>query len=222
MLDTFKRVALRTIRNQVVAALDGSLPMMGAAALDADDSSDSEDDVQALALPDAAVEVAAPPPRRARFVEGSWVKIDLVDYALGTLDVSLTKHAYVMYIKLNPDDVRTVINVCRFFGNELDEYPVNECLSPADSGAILWSHPRHAFKVLHFRRSLPSRKTCKTFKVERRGRAGNEYSTAEIKSEMNRVVATCRLFWNAADESGAPRLPVSPANVFDEDEVLGS
>ena len=116
--------------------------------------------------------MAAPPPRRARFVEGSWVKIDLVEVNAGTIDISLTKHAYVIYIKLSTDDVRIVINVSRFVGRQLDEYPVNACLSEADDQRVIWSHPRHAFKVVWYRKANHGRKPYKIFKVDRRGRAG--------------------------------------------------
>ena len=44
-----------------------------------------------------------------------------------------------------------------------------------------------------------------------------------MKSEMKRIVATCRLFWNAYDQSEEPRYGMTVFDVFDESEedVLG-
>ena len=43
-----------------------------------------------------------------------------------------------------------------------------------------------------------------------------------MKSEMKRIVATCRLFWNAYDQSEEPRYEVTLVVVPDEDDVLGT
>jgi hypothetical protein len=172
------------------------------------DSSDDEDGITAIpgSSRDGA-EVAVGGGRRSRKIpQGAWVAIDLAQFGLGTISVGTSSHAYFLYIQHKIEDVRTVVSLARFFGRELASRPPNEGLCTIDEQRIVWSHPRHAFKVLVCRPPSLWRR-YKIFKVERRDRAGILYDDDAAILENSRVLRAARKYWNAVDESFEMRYP---------------
>ena len=160
------------------------------------DSSDDEDGITAeVAVGDAVVGG-----RKSRIPPGTWVAIDLAQFDLGTINVGLCSHPYFLYIQHTIEDVRTVVSLARFFGRELASRPPNQGLCTIDAGRIVWSHPRHAFKVLVCRPPSLWRR-YKIFKVERRDRAGILYDDDAAILENSRVLRAAWRYWNAADKS---------------------
>ena len=176
------------------------------------DSSDDEDGITAIPGPsrdgaEVAVGGAVVGGRKSRIAPpGTWVAIDLAQFGLGTITVGTSSHAYFLYIQHKIEDVRTVVSLARFFGRELASRPPNEGLCTIDEQRIVWSHPRHAFKVLVCRPPSLWRR-YKIFKVERRDRAGILYDDDAAILENSRVLRVARKYWNAVDESFDLRYP---------------
>ena len=139
-------------------------------------------------------------PKPRKIAPGSWVALDLSQFDLGTITIATSAHAYLVYIQLNIADVRTVVSLARFFARELASRPPNQGLCTLDAQRIVWSHPRHAFKVLVCRPPLLWRR-YKIFNVERRDRAGILYDDDAAILENSRVLRAARKYWNEADKS---------------------
>ena len=170
------------------------------------DSSDDEDGITAIHGPtrdgaEVAVGGAVVGGQKSRIAPpGTWVAIDLAQFGLGTITVGTSSHPYFIYIQHQIEDVRTVVSLARFFGRELASRPPNQGLCTIDAERIVWSHPRHAFKVLVCRPPLLWRR-YKIFNVERRDRAGIPYDDDAAILENSRVLRAARRYWNAADKS---------------------
>ena len=212
MISRFKALAKKAIKEQNRSTIDlKTTPVMGAACLQTLSDSESSDATPAILadkgmLPSVEIQdVVKKASRKERLQEVSWVKLDLAEFRLGTLDVFMPKNRFVMHIKLNADDCRTLVNAARFFARELLSCPENSCILPADAERMVWSDARHAFKVFWVAKNKFPRKSYKFFPVERENEAGVAFSDAEMKVEMETVSAQARFFWDGSDESGAVR-----------------
>ena len=207
MISRFKALAKKAIKEQNRSTIDlKTIPVMGAACLQTlSDSECSDADVVKKADVEIADVVKKAARKRRWAQEVTWVKLDLAEFRLGTLDVFMPKNRFVMHIKLNADDCRTLVNAARFFARWLSSCPENSCILPADAERMVWSDARHAFKVCWVAKNKFPRKSYKFFPVERENEAGVAFPDAEMKVEMETVSAQARLFWDGSDESGAVR-----------------